>query len=152
MLVTLAIGSITTVQAETYAKTKYPLVLVHGGGGFVNIGNNIPYFYGITEALREDGATVLVPEVSSLASTEERGKQLRRYLETYFAMHPEVEKVNLLGHSFGAPTIRYVAATMPNRIASVTTVGGTNNGNVLADVYMRVSNVPLVGNAIDVAV
>lgn len=148
----LAVCSVTPAQAGTYAKTKYPLVLVHGGGGFVSIGGNIPYFYGIPEALREDGATVLLPEVSSLASTEERGEQLRRYLETYFAMHPEVEKVNLLGHSFGAPTIRYVAATMPNRIASVTTVGGTNNGNRLADVYMRASNVPLMGDAMDAAV
>lgn len=151
VMATLATCGVTTAQAGTYTQTKYPLVLVHGGGGFVSIGENISYFHGISEALEEGGATVLLPEVSSLASTEQRGEQLRSYLETYFALHPEVQKVNLLGHSFGAPTIRYVAAIMPNRIASVTTVGGTNNGNVLADVYTRAAKIPLVGGALDVA-
>lgn len=147
-----ALFGVQGAQAGTYAQTKYPIVMVHGGGGFVNIGGNIPYFYGIPEALRSEGATVLVPEVSSLASTEMRGEQLRAYLTNYMAIHPEVKKFNLLGHSFGAPTIRYVAAVMPGRIASVTTVHGTNNGNKLADAYMKVAGVPLIGDALDAAV
>lgn len=143
---------IANSQAGTYAQTKYPIVMVHGGGGFVNIGGNIPYFYGIPEALRSEGAMVLVPEVSSLASTEVRGEQLRAYLKNYMAIHPEVKKFNLLGHSFGAPTIRYVAGVMPGSIASVTTVHGTNNGNKLADTYAKVAGVPLIGDALDAAV
>lgn len=139
-------------QAGTYAKTKYPVVLVHGGGGFVNIGGGIPYFYGITETLRDEGATVLVPEISSLASTEVRGEQLRAYLNNYFAIHPEVQKVNLLGHSFGAPTIRYVAGVMPGRIASVTTAHGTNNGNKLADTYAAAAGIPVIGGVLNTAV
>lgn len=147
-----AVFSIPGAQAGTYAETKYPIVMVHGGGGFVNIGGNIPYFYGIPEALRSEGATVLVPEVSSLASTEVRGEQLRAYLTNYMAIHPEVKQFNLLGHSFGAPTIRYVAAVMPGRIASVTTVHGTNNGNKLADTYTKVAGIPLIGDALNAAV
>lgn len=144
--------SIPGAQAGTYANTQYPIVMVHGGGGFVNIGGKIPYFYGIPEALRSEGATVLVPEVSSLASTEIRGEQLRAYLTNYMAIHPEVKKFNLIGHSFGAPTIRYVAAVMPGKIASVTTVHGTNNGNKLADAYTKASDIPLIGGALDAAV
>lgn len=144
--------ALPSAQAGVYAQTKYPIVLVHGGGGFVNIGGNIPYFYGIPEALRAEGATTLVPEVSSLASTEMRGEQLRAYLKNYMAIHPEVKKFNLLGHSFGAPTIRYVAAVMPSSVASVTTVHGTNNGNKLADAYMKVAGLPLIGPALDAAV
>lgn len=144
--------SIPGAQAGTYAKTQYPIVMVSGGGGFVNIGGFFPYYYGIPEALRSEGATVLLPEVSGLASAEIRGEQLRAYLTKYFAIHPEVKKVNLISHSFGAQTIRYVDAVMPGRIASVTTVHGTNNGNVLADVYTRAAGIPLVGSALDAAV
>lgn len=153
---TLTLGALAVAapaQAlSTYASTKYPLVLVHGGGGFVNIGGGIPYFYGIPEALSSNGANVLVPEVSSLASTTTRGEQLRSYLATYFAIHPEVQKVNLIGHSYGAPTIRYVAAVMPGRIASVTTVSGTNNGNTLADTYVAAAGIPIVGGILNTAV
>lgn len=147
-----AFAMATPALAGTYAQTKYPLVLVHGGGGFVNIGGAIPYFYGIPEALQAEGAQVMVPEMSSLASTYTRGEQLISYLNTYFAIHPEVQKVNLIGHSFGAPTARYVAAVMPGRIASVTTVSGTNNGNVLADAYVAASGIPIIGGVVNVAV
>lgn len=147
-----AVFSIPGAQAGTYAKTQYPIVMVSGGGGFVNIGGFFPYYYGIPEALRSEGATVLLPEVSGLASAEIRGEQLRAYLANYFAIHPEVKKVNLISHSFGAQTIRYVDAVMPGRIASVTSVHGTNNGNVLADVYTRAASIPLVGSALDAAV
>jgi len=147
-----AVFSIPGAQAGTYAKTQYPIVMVPGGGGFVNIGGFFPYYYGIPEALRSEGATVLVPEVSGLASSAIRGEQLRAYLANYFAIHPEVKKVNLISHSFGAQTIRYVEAIMPGRIASVTTVHGTNNGNKIADAYTRAAGIPLVGSALDAAV
>lgn len=152
LLAAVSVCGMTTAQAGNFTQTKYPLVLVHGGGGFVNIGGKIPYFYGITEELRDDGATVLLPELSTLTSTQVRGEQLRSYLNTYFAVHPEVQKVNLLGHSFGAPTIRYVAATMPDRIASVTTAGGTNNGNKLADQYAKAGGIPVIGGVLNSAV
>ena len=35
-------------------------------------------------------------------------------------------KYNLMGHSHGAHSIRYVAAIMPDKVASVTTVDGVN--------------------------
>lgn len=152
LLAAVSVCGMTTAQAGNFTQTKYPLVLVHGGGGFVNIGGKIPYFYGITEELRDDGATVLLPELSTLTSTQVRGEQLRSYLNTYFAVHPEVQKVNLLGHSFGAPTIRYVAATMPDRIASVSTAGGTNNGNKLADQYVKAAGIPVIGGVLNSAV
>lgn len=154
-ILALTLGAFTVATpalADGYAQTKYPLVLVPGAGGFVNIGGAIPYFYGIPEALQAQGAKVLLPEVSALASTYTRGEQLVSYLNTYFAIHPEVQKVNLISHSFGAPTARYVAAVMPGRIASVTTVSGTNNGNTLADVYVAASGIPVIGGVVNTAV
>lgn len=137
----------------TYAKTKYPIVLVPGGFGFVNLGGVLPYFYQIPEDLRCNGATVLTPEFSALATSEQRGEQLRAYLETYFALNPQVEKVNLQSHSQGAGTIRYVAATMPGRVASVTAVAGNVNGNYVAQLYTDSANkLGLAGDFVDWAV
>jgi len=43
-------------------------------------------------------------------------------------------KVNLVGHSHGGPTIRYVAGVAPQYIASATSIGGVNKGSRVADV------------------
>lgn len=156
LLVPLAFSDSAAASCSTpttYAQTKYPIVLVPGGFGFVNLGGVVPYFYQIPEELRCHGATVLTPEISAVANSELRGEQLRAYLETYFALHPEVEKVNLQSHSHGSGAVRYVAATMPGRIASVTTVAGTNNGNFGAQLYTDASNkLGLAGDFIDWAV
>src|SRR5262245_21807231 len=57
----------------TYTKTKYPIVLEHGLGGFDALFGVYEYWFGITDALRDGGATVFVTEVSQLNSTEARG-------------------------------------------------------------------------------
>ena len=43
-------------------------------------------------------------------------------------------KVNLVGHSHGGPTIRYVAGVAPGLVASVTSIGGVNKGSRVADI------------------
>lgn len=48
-------------------------------------------------------------------------------------------KVNLIGHSHGGPTSRYVAGIIPNKVASVTTIGGVNKGSKFAD-FMLYNN------------
>lgn len=147
----LGILSATQVHASDYTQTRYPIVLVPGAPGFVSIAG-IDYFYGIRQRLASDGATVLTPQISASSSTVTRGEQVAEYLRTYMALHPEVTKFNLMSHSYGAPTIRYVAGIMPANIASVTTAGGTNNGNKLADVYQNVAGIPLIGSALTDAV
>lgn len=44
------------------------------------------------------------------------------------------EKVNLIGHSHGGPTTRYVASVRPDLVASVTSIGGVNKGSKVADI------------------
>ncbi|UUZ52174.1 hypothetical protein LP419_21325 [Massilia sp. H-1] len=48
-------------------------------------------------------------------------------------------KVNLIGHSHGGPTIRYVASVRPDLVASVSSVGGVNKGSRVADIILRVA-------------
>lgn len=120
-----------------YTQTKYPVVLAHGMLGFDSI-LGVDYWYGIPAALRRDGATVFVTKVSQLDTSEARGEQLLEQVEEIVAISGK-PKVNLIGHSHGGPTIRYVAAVSPQLIASATSVGAPHKGSATAD-FIR--NVP----------
>ncbi|NEX59952.1 triacylglycerol lipase [Noviherbaspirillum sp. 17J57-3] len=123
--------------AQGYTQTKYPIVLVHGLFGFDNIGP-VEYWYGIPSALRNDGARVYVTQVSASNSTEVRGEQLLTQVKQILAV-TGAAKVNLVGHSHGGPTARYVASVRPDLVASVTSVGGVNRGSAVADMLLGIA-------------
>ena len=131
--------SLLPVQAFAagYTQTRYPIVMVHGLLGFDNIGP-LDYFYGVTSSLRQDGAKVYVVQVSAANSTEVRGEQLITQIKQILAASGAA-KVNLIGHSHGAPTSRYAASIRPDLVASVTSVGGVNKGSAVADVILGVA-------------
>ncbi|GAB6260495.1 triacylglycerol lipase [Photobacterium sp. R1] len=124
--------STSGVSQKGYTATKYPIVLVHGLFGFDSIAG-IDYFYGIPHALNKDGAKVFVAQISATNSTELRGEQLLAQVEDVLAI-TGAEKVNLIGHSHGGPTARYVASVAPEMVASVTSIGGVNKGSRIADI------------------
>ncbi|MFZ6862308.1 lipase family alpha/beta hydrolase [Undibacterium sp. Ji67W] len=143
--------SLLPVQAWAtgYTGTKYPIVLVHGLFGFDNIGP-VEYFYGIPEALRADGAKVFITQVSAANSTEVRGEQLLAEVQRILAV-TGASKVNLIGHSHGGPTTRYVASVRPDLVASVTSVGGVNKGSKVADFLLGVAPPGSYSNAVVVS-
>ena len=116
-----------TASAAGYTQTRYPIVLVHGLLGWDNIGP-FDYWFGITDALRRDGADVYVAQVSAANSTEVRGEQLLTYVRQVLAA-TGAQKVNLIGHSHGGPTSRYDASVRPDLVASDSSVAGVNNGS-----------------------
>lgn len=124
-------------HAGTYTQTRHPIVLVHGLFGF-DSALGVDYFYGIPEALRRDGAKVYVAQVSAANSTEVRGEQLLAQVKNILAI-TGAPKVNLIGHSHGGPTTRYVAGVAPQLVASVTSVGGVNRGSRVADILRGVA-------------
>ena len=133
---------------DTYTETRYPIVLVHGLFGFDSI-LGVEYWYRIPEEIRRSGADVHVAQVSAANSTEKRGEQLARQVEEILAV-TGAERVNLIGHSHGSPTARYVASVYPGMVASVTSVGGANHGSPLADVMKGVNdNTTITGATIE---
>lgn len=124
-----------TDNTAGYTKTKYPFVLVHGLYGFKDI-FGLNYFHLVAEALEAGGAKVYTVSVSGLESSENRGEQLLAQIEDIVAIekaaNPLVDKVNLIGHSHGGPTTRYVASVRPDLVASVTSVHGVNAGGSAA--------------------
>ena len=117
-----------------YTQTKYPIVLVHGLLGFDSLGP-VEYFYGIPSALRSGGAAVYITNVSAANSTEVRGEQLLTQVKQIIAATGK-GKVNLIGHSHGGPTARYVASVRPDLVASVSSVAGVNKGSKVADIAL----------------
>lgn len=124
--------------ADTYTQTRYPIVLVHGLLGFDALGP-VQYFYGVPSELRGSGATVYTASVSQSNSTEVRGEQLLKELQTLKARYGHT-KFNLVGHSHGGNTIRYVAAVSPGLVASVTSVGTPHQGSKVADGLQGITN------------
>ena len=141
ILLALALGvglaaSGESLAATGYTQTRYPIVLAHGMLGFDSI-LGVDYWYGIPSALRRDGASVYVTEVSQLNTSEARGEELLEQVEEIVAISGK-PKVNLIGHSHGGPTIRYVAGVRPDLIASATSVGGPHKGSATADFLRQI--------------
>ncbi|CNK79677.1 lipase [Yersinia frederiksenii] len=117
---------------STNSTLKYPVVLVHGLFGFDKIAGIYPYFYGVEEPLKKAGADVFIATISATNSNEVRGEQLLKFIKEVMAK-TGAKKVNLIGHSQGPLACRYVAATHPELVASVTSVNGVNHGSEIAD-------------------
>ncbi|TCM70954.1 triacylglycerol lipase [Acinetobacter calcoaceticus] len=121
--------------SSDYAQTRYPMVFSHGMAGYERLGSQqfgIDYWYQILPDLARNGAQVWATRVSPFNSTEVRGEQLLQQVEDILAISG-AEKVNLIGHSQGGLTIRYVAGIMPEHVASLTTIGTPHQGSPVAD-------------------
>ncbi|OUY06543.1 esterase/lipase family protein [Acinetobacter populi] len=136
---------------SNYAQTKYPLVFAHGMAGFNRVGTDLlglDYWYQIIPDLARNGANVWTTRVSPFNSTEIRGEQLLQQVDEIIAITGQ-PKVNLIGHSHGGPTIRYVAGVAPEKVASLTAVAGPHKGSGTADLIVSAEGTivegPLVG-------
>src|SRR5690606_16460780 len=118
-----------------YAKTKYPILMVHGWLGWSRIGTDsigLDYWYQILPDMARNGSTVFAAQLSPANTTAYRGEQLISQVEDVIAITGK-SKVNLIGHSHGGPTVLYVASTKPEYLASITGVAGTYHGSKVAD-------------------
>jgi triacylglycerol lipase len=132
VLVVCAAFAAPGARADTYTQTRYPIVLAHGLLGFDSILGVYDYWYGMPSDLRSGGAKVHVASYSASNYSEVRGEQLIHDLDHLRALYGYT-KFNLIGHSHGGPTIRYVAAVRPDLVASVTSIGSPHTGSKVAD-------------------
>ena len=142
---------VTASAKSDYAKTKYPILFTHGMFGFTRVGFDsfgMDYFYQILPDLARNGANAFAAQVSPLESTEVRGEQLLQQVLEIRAI-TGAPKVNLIGHSHGGPTIRYVAGVRPDVVASLTSIAGPHKGSPVADLVLKAegtaAEAPLAG-------
>jgi triacylglycerol lipase len=139
--------SVTATAASTYSQTKYPIVLAHGMFGFKSLlGGAIDYWYQIPSDLQANGAKVYVTQVAALESSAVRGEQLLTQVNNILAI-TGAAKVNLMGHSNGGHSIRYVAAAIPSKVASVTAIGSPVKGAPVADLVTQTGSLSAVAYA-----
>ena len=142
---TLLATSFVATQAQacwwwedcTYTKTKYPMVFAPGVLGFDKLVGFVDYWYGIPSALTYSGGKVYTTTASALNSSEARGEQLLSQVQTILAVSG-AQKVNLLGHSHGGFSVRYVADVMPTKVASLTLIHSPAKGSPVADLLIGV--------------
>lgn len=127
----------------------YPIVLAHGlfGTETYQIGG-IPvldYWFGIAEAMEQEGAQVFITSVSPIHTSYVRGHSLEEQIEWILWVTGE-SKVHIIGHSQGGLDARYVAGVRPDLVRSVTTVSTPNKGSDLAAFFA--DNIDAQGNVL----
>jgi triacylglycerol lipase len=115
-----------------YAKTNYPIVLVHGVAGVSKYFGVIDYWWQIKDDLSYHGASVHVANLSSFGNENLRGEKLVATINEVL-WKTGAKKVNLVAHSQGGLSSRYAAAVMPEAVASITTIGTPHRGTQVAD-------------------
>lgn len=113
----------------------HPVVLVHGFGGFRNLGP-LGYFFSIQGQLAARGVTVYVSEALPFAASDERGAEVAAFARTVLAA-TGASKVNLVAHSQGGLDARVAAALLGDRVASVTTISTPHRGTPMADLVLE---------------
>lgn len=134
---------------DEYSKTKYPIVFAHGMFGFNRLGHavfGIDYWHQVLPDLARHGAVAYATQYSPLESNEVRGEQLLQQVQEIVALTGE-PKVNLIGHSQGGPTARYISGVRPDLVASVSSVAGTNDGSPVADL---VQDIPVLNGVLSI--
>lgn len=117
----------------SYTKTKHPIMLVPGIFAFDSIAT-VDYWYQIPSAIEFQGGKVYVAKINAFESSVSRGEELIAQLEEIKAASGgKINKFNLMGHSQGGMTSRYVMETRPDLVASVTTMHTPHAGTPIAD-------------------
>ena len=109
----------------------YPLIFVHGMGGFKNIGP-VNYFHGVESTLHAQGFDVYFSVTDPLNTSEVRGAQLLAFVASV-RDRTRKRKVHLIGHSQGGFDVRWVAGARPEWIDSVTSIATPHQGTAVAD-------------------
>jgi triacylglycerol lipase len=122
-------------DAQSGSPAPYPIILMHGFGGFRDLGS-LGYFFHVQNQLAATGETVYVSQAPVFDSSDARGEVVAGFVDTILAT-TGAAKVNLIAHSQGGLDARVVARLRPGRVASVTTISTPHLGTGLADLVVN---------------
>ncbi len=121
------------------AQTQHPIVLIPGIFAFDTIAG-VDHFYKIPAALSAQGAEVHTARINAFDSSARRGARLiEQLLHIRVTTQRPHLKFNLMGHSQGGITARYVMNARPDLVASVTTMHTPHLGSPLADIVTGIA-------------
>jgi triacylglycerol lipase len=134
------------------AEGPYPIVLMHGMGGFNELANlplTVSYFNGVQADLKAHGESeVFVTIAPPFNTSEVRAASLAPQLDAILEQ-TGAAKLNLIGHSQGGMDARVLVSAAglgyADRVASVTTVATPHLGTKVADLVTGLTTGPLSG-------
>jgi triacylglycerol lipase len=150
-------GSSADTAPLTGSGAPYPIVLVHGLGGFDKLKLlNIEYFNGVVEDLASIGETdVFVTVAPPFDTSEDRAAGIAPQIQAILAKTGK-SKVNIIAHSQGGLDARILASpaglNMGDVIASVTTIATPHQGSPVADLVVQLMDgivIPLPASLVD---
>jgi triacylglycerol lipase len=139
--------------SSTACATKYPIVMAHGMGASAEILGIVDYWWGIPEALKDEGAKVYITSVNGMDSTRNKAVSFKnQFLQIKAAAG--AAKLNIIAHSHGTIYTRDAISNLgiSSYVASYTSIAGPHRGSAIADVIIGI--VPdslewLVGDTLD---
>jgi triacylglycerol lipase len=155
VILTLALSApVSSFAGSSYTcNTKYPVVLAHGMGASAEILGIVDYWWGIPEALQDEGCKVYITSVNGMDSTANKAASFKSQFLQILSISG-ASKGNIIGHSHGTIYTRYAISNLglAPKVASHTSIAGPHRGSVIADVIIGI--VPdslewLVGDTLD---
>ncbi|MBW1990131.1 MAG: alpha/beta fold hydrolase [Deltaproteobacteria bacterium] len=124
--------------ASTACQTRYPVVMAHGMAASAKILGIVDYWWGIPEALRDEGAKVYVTSVNAMDSTLDKAADFKQQLLHILAV-TGASKANIIGHSHGGIYTRLAMTNMGigSKVASLTTISTPHRGSSIADLVVE---------------
>ncbi len=133
--------------------TKYPIVMAHGMGFSAKVFGIVDYWWGIPEALENEGADVFITSVNGMDSTRAKATDFKNQFLQIKAI-TGAKKLNIIAHSHGTLYTRDAISNLGlyPYVQSYTSIAGPHRGSALADIVVGV--VPnsmewLVGDTVD---
>ena len=120
----------------TVGKSKYPIVLVHGMGGFDSLGP-VPYFVGVSDDLTGLGFHVFTTVTDPFNGSDVRAAQLGPQIDHILACTC-AGKVNLIAHSQGGIDAKVLIDELGygDRVAAAVTIASPFGGTAVADAIL----------------
>ena len=117
--------------------TRFPIVLWHGMGGFVELFGVLNYFYKVAETLENEGYKVYTIGVDPMNDSMRRAEQGSQQI-VEFMNDSKARKVNIIAHSQGGIDSRYMISTLQfyDRVGVLMTVATPHRGSFVADAVL----------------
>ncbi len=155
LMVIILIPAVSFASGDTAkCDTQYPIVLAHGMGAQAKIVNIVDYWWGLEDALEDEGADVYITSVNGMDSTANKAASFKEQFLEILAISGK-SKANIIGHSHGTIYTRYAISNLGlgNKVASYTSLSGPHQGSSVADMIFNI--VPnqgwaLAGDALDI--
>jgi len=129
--------------------------MAHGMGASAEILGIVDYWWGIPEAMEDEGADVFITSVNGMDSTAAKAVEFKKQFMAIKA-YTGAAKLNIIGHSHGTIYTREAISNLglgnSGYVASYTSIAGPHRGSELADLIMYSFSdevVDMLGSSLD---